>query len=119
MSQKLGSNKLMLRGLVDAAEARVAVRDGVKRPIARAMLAREWGVSFWSLTNFRRGRLKDLRIGMLDRIKAGIVRGIESEIRKLEHELKLVRQSGLSLSETKISQAFAALEQARDFLKKD
>lgn len=116
MSQIRESNKPMLRVLVDAAELRTASRDGVKRPVARAALARQWGVSFWTLTNFRRGRLKDLRGVMHDRVKAGVVAGIETEIRKLEHELNMVRQGGASLSDAKILQASVALEQARKFL---
>lgn len=107
----------MLRGLVDAAELRTASRDGVKRPVARAALARQWGVSFWTLTNFRRGRLKELRGAIHDRIKVGIMHGIESEIQRLEHELLLVRESGSTLPETNILQAESALEQARAFLK--
>jgi hypothetical protein len=117
MSRKLESNEPMLRALVDEAELRTASRDGVKRPIARATLAQKWGVSFWTLTNYRRGRLKDLRGEMISRIKAGLISGIESEIRKLEHDLLLVRQSGSTLSEANILQAEAALEQARKFLK--
>ena len=117
MSQELESNKTMLRGLVDAAEFRTASRDGVKRPVARAVLARQWGVSFWTLTNFRRGRLKELRGAVYERIKTGIAQCIEGEIRRLEHELFLVRESGIELSETNIFKAEAALEQARTFLK--
>jgi hypothetical protein len=106
-----------IREWVDAAERREAARLGVKRPFARAWLARNWGVSFSTLTNFRRGRLKDLRSATRDRIQVGIIHGIEHEIQRLEHELVVVRQCGPRLSETQISQASAALEQARGFLK--
>lgn len=117
MSQKLESSGPMLRQLVDDAEVRTALRLGAKRPVARAALARQWGVSFWTLTNFRRGRLKDLRVAMRDRIQAGLASAIESEIRKLEHELTLVRKSGATLPDAKILQATIALEEARAFLK--
>jgi hypothetical protein len=105
-----------LRELAGKAELHAAARHGVKRPFARAYLAREWGVSFWTLTNFRRGRLKDLRVATRDRIQLGVIRGIENEIQRLEHELVMARQCGAGLSNTKISQAAAALEQARAFL---
>lgn len=118
MSQKSESSKPMLRGLVDAAEFRTASRDGVKRPVARAGLARQWGVSFWTLTNFRRGRLKELHGVVYDRVKAGVMQCIEVEIRRLEHEIVLVRKCGSTLSEANILQAETALEQARTFLKR-
>jgi hypothetical protein len=126
MRQKIESDEPMslvsindqtLRELADAAEVREASRLGLKRPLARARLAGEWKVSFWLLTNFRRKRLKDLRGTVRDKIKSGIVKGIEREIQRLEHELVLVRQSHADLSENKIVQAAAALEQAREFLK--
>jgi hypothetical protein len=117
MGQNLESNKPMLRGLVDAAETRIAARTGVKRPVARAALAREWRVPFWTLTNFRRGRLKDLRSGVREHIRAGVIRGIETEIQRLQHDLLVARQSGAALPEAQILQASVALEQARAFLK--
>lgn len=120
MSQNSESHKPMnMQGLVDAAEMRTACIHGVKRPVARAALARAWGVSVWTLENFRRGRLKDLRCATRDRIQAGIVRGIESEIQRLEHELDLVRHRSAGLSETDLSAASAALEEARRFIKGD
>ncbi len=111
------TNDQTIRKLADDAEARKAMRDGLKRPAARARLAEEWSVSFWSLTNFRRGRLKELRGTTRNRILTGITLGIEREIRGLEHELVLARKCHSHLSETKISQAAAALEQARIFIK--
>jgi hypothetical protein len=126
MSQIPESNEPMppitidaIRALVDDAEQRSASRNTIKRPVARARLANSWGVSFWTLTNFRRGRLKDLRSATRARIQAGIVRGIEHEIQRLEHELVVVRQCSADLSETNIVQASVALEQARAFLKGD
>lgn len=128
MSQNLESNEQMspaaideksIRDWVDEAEWRMASRHRIKRPFARAILARNWGVSFWTLTNFRRGRLKDLRGATRDRIQAGIIREIEHEIQRLEHEIVLARHCGADLSETKISQASVALEQALAFLEGD
>lgn len=127
MSQNLEPNKSMraavdnqtIRDWVEKAEWREAARRGVKRPCARAWLAQDWGVSFGTLTNLRRRRLKDLRSTTRGRIEAGIIRGIENEIQRLEHELFLVRQCNANLSEAQISQATAALEKARAFLKGD
>jgi hypothetical protein len=74
-------------------------------------------VGYWSLTNIIRRRVKGLRGDLRDRIKAGIVRSLESEITRLETELAVVRHCNASLSEANILQAQACIEQARAFLK--
>ena len=61
MRQKFGLEEPMLEAVFDDRKARESYRSGIKRPHARAELARRWKVGFWTLTNFRRGRLKDLR----------------------------------------------------------
>ena len=125
MSQKFGLEEPMLEAVfddrkarewVDEAEARESYRSGIKRPHARAELARRWKVGFWTLTNFRRGRLKDLRGTMRDRIRAGVIREIEQEISRLTHDLELARRSGARLSDNEIFEISAALETARSLM---
>jgi hypothetical protein len=77
------------------AEKREGARLNQPLSAARRSLARKWGVPYWTLTNWHRGRLKDLRGVTRDRIEGGILREIESEIQWLTHELDLLRQSGI------------------------
>ena len=99
MSQKNGQEKPMtsitfetqIRKWIDASELRESLRSGTKRPHARATLARKWNVSFWTLTNIRRGRLKGLKGEIRDKIWSGVIREYETEISRLTHELQLAR----------------------------
>jgi hypothetical protein len=104
------------REWVDQIEVREGVRAGLKRPDARASLARKWGVSFWTLTNWRRGRLKDLRGAIRDKIHAGIVHELKSEITRLSDDLSLALQCGASPDSDAIVEAKVALHRARELL---
>jgi hypothetical protein len=98
------------------AERREAARLGVKPLAARRSLASKWGVGFWTLTNWHRGRLKDLRGFTRDRIEGGILREIESEIRFLTHELDLLRQAGIGDGDGKSHALKSGLAQLRALL---
>jgi hypothetical protein len=120
MSQKSESNEPManMSALVQDAEVRESSRAGTKKPDARAALANRLGVSKWTLTNFLRGRLKDLRGATRDKIRAGIIRELEGEIGRLTHDLEMARQIGACLSDDEIFEVAAALEKARTLMKK-
>ena len=85
-----------LKKWVDEIEVREALRGNLKRPDARAQLARRWKISFWTLTNLRRGRLKNLSGEVRDKIWAGIIREYEQEISRITHELQIARQCGMA-----------------------
>ena len=108
-----------IREWIGAVEKREMARTGLNKPEARKALSRNLGLSYWSLVNIIRGRVKGLRGDLRDRIKAGIIRNIEGEITRLENELALVRHCNGNLSKANILGAEAALEQARAFLRKD
>jgi hypothetical protein len=125
MSHNVEQNEPMSDGLTDdhirkwieAAEKREIARTGLNKPEAREALARSLTIGYWSLVNVIRGRVKGLRGDVRDRIKAGIIRNLESEIARLENELALVRKCNSGLCEANILAAQAAIEQARKFLK--
>src|SRR5258708_6460659 len=108
-----------IREWIRTAEQREMARTGMNKPEAREALARSLKIGYWSLINIIRGRVKGLRGDQREKIKCGIIRGLESEITRLENELALVRQCRESLPEANILQAEACLEQARAFLKGD
>jgi hypothetical protein len=125
MSHNVEQNEPMSDGLTDdhirkwieAAEKREIARTGLNKPQAREALARSLRIGYWSLVNVIRGRVKGLRGDIRDKIKAGIIRNLESEIARLENELALVRKCNSCLCEANILAAQAAIEQARKFLK--
>lgn len=83
----------------------------VKRPEARAIVAREAGISPGSLESLSRGRLKFIdRIA--DKLNGLLVRKIEERIASLQHELEVARLIG-DTSEVDLGRAEAALEEAR------
>jgi hypothetical protein len=106
-----------IRTWIKAAEKREIARTGLNKPEARKTLAHSLRIGYWSLVNVIRGRIKGLRGDLRDKIKAGIIRNLESEIARLENELHLVRQCNSGLDEANILQAEDCLEQARAFLK--
>lgn len=124
MSQIVERNEPMSTGLsdetirswVEAAEKREIARTGLNKPQAREALARSLTIGYWSLVNVIRGRVKGLRGEVRDKIKAGIVRNLESEITRLENELAVVRRCNSGLDEANIIAAQAAIGQARKFL---
>ncbi len=107
------------REWVDGAELRESQRSGVKRPKARETLAKEWGVSFWTLTNLLRKRTKGLRGETRDRIYAGVLLEMQQEINRLNHEFEMARQAGARLSDDEVLEISTALAQARALLKSD
>ena len=87
---------------------------GVKRPEARAIIAREAGLAPGSLENLERGRLK-----YVDRIApslhALLVRKIKQRISSLQHELFLAEQAG-RVAPVDLERAEAALDEAQKAL---
>ena len=108
-----------VRKWIEAAEKREIARTGLNKPQAREVLARSLKIGYWSLVNIIRGRVKGLRGDLRDRLKAGIIRHLESEIASLENELALVRKCNSGVPDANIIAAAAAIEQARAFLKGD
>jgi hypothetical protein len=81
------------RELAKRLEHRVAARVGSLAG-ARPIVARDIGVSTGTLETLRRGRLKRIEGWLRDKIESVLMREIEAEIRRLNHELALYRQIG-------------------------
>ncbi len=95
--------------------AEEARRSAVKRPVARAIVAREAGVSPGSLENLERGRLKfvDRIAGKLNDL---LVRKIERSIAELESEIAVIRASPGDARAVDVVGAAAAIEKAKSCL---
>lgn len=89
----------------------------VKRPIARAIVAREAGIANGSLRRLEGGTLKfvDRIAGKLNEL---LVRKIERRIAELEHELTTLRAAPGRLSEADVLAAATAIEEAERLVRK-
>lgn len=94
-------------------EDTTSASHGVPVTQARTMVARLVGVSAGTLENLRKGRLKAVSVHVYDRLCAGMIRGLEAEMRHLEHELQILRQSGVDPRDSQISEAEADLAKVR------
>jgi hypothetical protein len=81
------------RELARRLEKRVASRVGSLAD-ARPIVARDIGVSPGTLETLRRGRLKRIEGWLRDKVASLLMREIEAEIRRLNHELALYQQIG-------------------------
>lgn len=93
-------------------EDRRASRTGCLKA-ARIALARETGVPAGTFENFRRNRIKQVATWISERLRAAVIRELEAEVRALEHELQILRQTGADPREGEIDAVVAHLEAAR------
>lgn len=93
-------------------------RSRLPRPEVRAALARDIGIKPGTIENIRRGRFSDLRTSVRDRIYGWMMRGLQQDIQRLEHELFMALQSGESPSSDAVVSAKAALAKAHEVLTK-
>lgn len=87
-------------------ERRESARSGLPLKEARPIVARRIGVAPGTLENLRRGRIKDPRKSLFDRLKSAMVRELEAEMRAHEHEIQILKQIG----EDPRGDAFAEVE---------
>jgi hypothetical protein len=76
-------------------EDREAARSGQPIKLARKTVSRRVGVSPGTLENLRKGRLKAIAAHWYDNLRAGVIAELETELRHVEHEIQIARQSGL------------------------
>ena len=101
---------------VEALERDCMQRDGVKLPEARVTIARRLGVAPGTLENLRRNRTKGPRVGIVEKLRAAMIALLQSEMRRLDAQLEMVRRCGGEHREHDIRAAAAALADARKVL---
>lgn len=99
-------------------ERREADRTG-SIEFARASIARESGITLSSWRNLVRGRLKRIDVWMRDRLQALVIRELEQEIRRLNHELETAKRCGAHLASEHISAIEAHLSAAQAIITGD
>lgn len=115
-----GDDKLPVEVFVDTArgwsrtlEDREASRSGRRLADARRDVARRTGVNPGTLENLRNGRLKAIAVHVYERLRAGVIREIEAEMRHLEHELTILRQTGVDPRSDEATAVLASIETVR------
>lgn len=84
-----------------AKEARASLR------VVRPSVAREVGVSPGTLENLRAGRLKGIAAHIYERLQAATLRRLQSEMRRIEHELHVLKAQGLDPRDEEMAAALA------------
>lgn len=111
MSDVTAINKFA-RTLEDA-EAR---RLGIKTSDARTRVAGRLGVSPGTLENIRRLRTKIVPNWLMNKVRAEFVATLQLEIRRLEHEINIARQTGADYRDDALASAQTQLASAKAIL---
>lgn len=93
----------MSNALAEASEARNLAgilvdqehRRTGDRMVARRRVAQAIGVSPGTIENLQRSRLKKISGWLRDALRARVIRELESEIVRLQHEIAVLRQTGV------------------------
>jgi transposase-like protein len=93
-----------------------AKRLGIKEQQARARIAGRLGVSPGTLENIRRLRTKIVPNWLMNKVRAELVSVLQLEIRRLEHEVNLARQTGSNYRDDTLASAETQLAKARELL---
>lgn len=93
-----------------------ADRSGVRSAEALPVVARREGVAPGTIENILRGRVKAVAGWVRDRLRAAVIRELQAEIQRLEHELAVARLSAAHPTEDEVAAVEAALAQAKRLL---
>ena len=77
------------------------------RPQARLNVARALGVAPGTIENIQRGRLKRISGWLRDALRARVVRELEAEVVRLQHEIDVYRQIGTDPRSSEMASAMA------------
>lgn len=90
-----------------------ARRNDLPLEDARPIAARKVGVAPGTFERLRNGRLKAIAVHVWERLQAAIYRELQAEMRQLEHELQIIRQSGVDPRGAEVAEVVEALAKAR------
>ena len=89
---------------------------GIRTTAARERIAGRLGVAPGTLENIRRLRTKIVPNWLMNKVRLELVAVLQSEIRRLEHEIHLARQIGSDHRDSSLHEAEAQLTAARKIL---
>lgn len=89
---------------------------GLSIPEARSAVASRLGIGLGTFENLVRERVKRVDAFVRDRLQALLIRELEAEIARLNHELEMARQSGAHPASEQMGEIEAHLAAARSLL---
>lgn len=107
---------VMLNRFARALENAEAKRIGASLPVARSRIASRLGVSPGTLENIRRLRTKIVPNWLMNKVRSELISVLQLEIRRLEHEVHLARQTGSNHRDGDLASAETSLATAREIL---
>ena len=93
---------------------RERIAFGPTKPQAISAIANRAKVSSGQIEGAIRGRVKDLKLGFVERITVLFITETTREIQRLTHELSIARLSGLSVDDGAVVAARAAMEKLQE-----
>ncbi len=97
-------------------EDREAKRTGEPLHRAREAVARQILIPPGTLENLRKNRLKGIAAHWYDNLRGGVIRALEAELRHVEFELQIARQTGLDPGSSDYLSALASQSRLREAL---
>lgn len=92
---------------------------GHTKPQARRNVARQIGCTPGTLENIERRRTKNVGFLIVERARNLVIRELEREIARLQHELEVARLCSDRPNSDEVLSAFAALEKARALIRNE
>lgn len=83
---------------------------------ARPIVARKTGVPKGTLVSLRKNRLKAIAVHWYEKLREGVIRELEAELRHVEHEIQIARQSGVDPRSSHLQSALASEARLRQAL---
>ncbi|MFA7308306.1 MAG: hypothetical protein WC026_16735 [Hyphomicrobium sp.] len=111
-----GEHKMSVANIAERMVRDTMVERGLKKPEARAIVAREAGVKPGTIRRLCNGSLVHVE-RITDRMNAYAIRRLENKISQFEHELAVARLTAARADDVGILRAAAALDEAKKALK--
>jgi enoyl reductase-like protein len=93
------------------------IRSGLPAEEVRPIVARRVGVAPGTLENIHRKRIKEPRKSLMDKLRAALVRELEAEAMRYEHEAQILIQTGSDPRHGEIAEVVAGLAKIRETLR--
>ncbi len=99
-----------------ALEDREAARSGECLPEARRAVASRIKVPAGTLENLRKRRLKAIAVHLYERLRGGVIRELQAEMMRLQHELQILQATGSDPRQNEVAEVAADLAKVRQAL---
>ena len=106
----------LARDWADILEEKEVRRSLVSRSEARAIVARKTGVPEGKLYSLRRNRIKDIGRVFLNRLGASVIRELQLELARVEHDLGIINQIGGHTDDGETLSLLASRQKIREAL---